>query len=441
MTKYKIFTREGRTLIYDVDACSIVLESTGESVVPQKSQVKRRKTFDNVERKTLRILMGTKCNFNCSYCSQAYSRKDHAAAKARDVDEFLNRFDDWASELNITKFEFWGGEPLVYIKTLRKLIPELRKKYPDAYFSIISNGSLLTDEIGDFLAENRVAFAISHDTYGHEKSRGSDPLADPKKLEIIKRTFKKINKKQAEYTGEPYTVCGFNLVFSKYCHDPIRAQQWLNEKFGEPVPLYCDPVMGTGAGNGNESVLMNAEEQVEFAKNVFRAGMSEPEMYPVQIGDRGMKFIYDLANKKKNENYTFCGITTNDAIVVDLKGNLYPCQNYVTQSDVRANVYRDKIIPPSVRSTKSSRECCDNCPVVMLCHGGCPLAKGNGFVETCEMKFAYCLGIFASAIKRMTGLTPYKIEGKIVRPAKELIETEHGKAVEVNEAYIPQYEE
>ena len=37
----------------------------------------------------------------------------------------------------------------------------------------------------------------------------------------------------------------------------------------------------------------------------------------------------------------------------------------------------------------------------------------------------------------MSGFTPYKIEGKIVRPVRELIETSHGKTIEVPEAYIP----
>lgn len=445
MAKYRILTREGVNLNYDTELGTLVREDNGESVVPYLESINIKPTYSNElhPRKTLRILMGTKCNFDCAYCSQAFSRVNNEETSIKDVDVFLEGIDEWLPTLG--KIEFWGGEPLVYIKYLRKLIPTLRKKLPeDVNFTIISNGSLLTDEIGDFLAKYRVFYSISHDAYGQEKSRGADPLDDPEHRAVILRTFEKINTAQAKFLEsegkKPWRVCSFNVVWTKHNLNPVRVQQWFNEKMGVSVPVSCDPVMGKGNGEGNSDVLPNPEEQVELARNVFFAGLLPEGYAPFMLYNRVSRFMRDLSLRQPLEQqYDFCGITSTKSIVVDLKGNFYPCQNYVTKADVRGNVYKEEVTPPPHKSYRE-KACCMNCPFVALCHGGCPLATGNSFVETCEVKFAYCMGLWAAAVKLMSGLTPYKIEGKIVRPIRELIETSHGKTMEVDVAYIPQPE-
>lgn len=162
---------------------------------------------------------------------------------------------------------------------------------------------------------------------------------------------------------------------------------------GEHVPAGCDPVMGKGNGEGNFDVLLSPDEQVEFARNVFFAGLLPEGYAPFMLYNRVGRFIRDLALQNPLEKqYDFCGITSTKSIVVDLKGNFYPCQNYVTKSDIRGNVYKDEITPPPHKSYRE-KECCIHCPFVALCHGGCPLSVGNSFVDTCEVKFAYCMGL------------------------------------------------
>lgn len=423
MPKYKILTT-GPAFYYETEKALITNAETGEPVVIKENILSKK---ERPKGKVLRILLGTKCNYNCTYCSQAFSREDGVSATLDDVDAFLKNASSWMTDIG--RIEFWGGEPLVYIKYLKKLVPELRERMPDTWFTMVSNGSLLTDEIGDFLAKYRIFYTISHDSYAQKITRGADILDEPGKVDVIKRTFQKINAAEAAYRGVPEDsvfVCGFNLVFTKHCLNPIEAKAWLDKKMGMDCVISCDPVMGMGSGVGNETSGMTEAELRTLCANTFVAGMSQPGEYPYTIADDGMRFLRSLFDKAKPTDIgAHCGIPTGEAIVVDLKGNLYPCQNFVQRHHIRGNVLTDGLTKPEAHDCRQ-RNCCMHCPVVMLCHGGCPLAEGNGFVETCEAKFWYSLGLFATAFTRLTGYTPYRIEGNIVRPVKELITTKHG---------------
>ena len=92
--------------------------------------------------RTLKIQLGLSCNYSCEYCSQRFvPHADETSSKH--VEKFIRNLDLWVKEPP-TKIEFWGGEPLVYFKTLKPLAEELRRKYPNVEFLMITNGSLHT---------------------------------------------------------------------------------------------------------------------------------------------------------------------------------------------------------------------------------------------------------------------------------------------------------
>lgn len=72
--------------------------------------------------------MGLKCNYACSYCNQATQVPNSFQGNPEEAQKFLDELDTWfKGDGNNTRWEFWGGEPLVYIKVLRVLAEGLRK--------------------------------------------------------------------------------------------------------------------------------------------------------------------------------------------------------------------------------------------------------------------------------------------------------------------------
>ena len=115
-----------------------------------------------------------------------FSTQDHAAAamvaagiavfawKGETEEEFL-----WCIEQTILQ----DGEPWnanLVIDDWGDLTQMLHEKYPEATFSVITNGSLLNEEIINFIQQYNFDVAISNDGVG-QKTRGPDPLEDTEK--------------------------------------------------------------------------------------------------------------------------------------------------------------------------------------------------------------------------------------------------------------------
>lgn len=138
---------------------STLTDSAGNDLVPMSHKASNHVAFplsvDNPAKKRtprkLKISLGLSCNYSCEYCSQRFVPHSDETNK-KDIQPFMDGLDNWVKEPPEV-IEFWGGEPLVYIKTLVPLAEALRKKYPDTVFVMITNGSLLNPELNDWLVE------------------------------------------------------------------------------------------------------------------------------------------------------------------------------------------------------------------------------------------------------------------------------------------------
>lgn len=447
MAKFKIECMDtqggARWLAYDSKASVLTYEDGTPVVRELPDEEKRRMKSTKIrlgevarkvrEIKFLRIVLGTKCNYKCAYCSQAFDAPEEQSTTIEDAKTFLARMDEWLFS-EPKRIELWGGEPLVYIKWLRIVLPALRKKFPNSQISTITNGSLLTDEIVDFLVENRCVFSVSHDAYG-QSMRGEDILDDPEKVRIIDRAERLVH--EAHY---PLRCFGFNVTYNKKVLDPIRAKAYFTQKFGRDIAMSSDPVLAVGRAEVDAETVPAGELLEDFARNVATATLLPPELSSYSLFRYGNMFIQSLAERLSLVNVgQKCDIDRDSSLVVDVKGNVYTCQNFVKVKDVKGSVYDFDNIKVNNLQHFSNRKSCMSCPYAHMCMGGCPAIQGNGFAGTCEIKFAFFSGIFVSTIASLTGLLPRRIiaDDVIYYPQRELIETAHGKHVEIKDVLLP----
>ena len=76
--------------------------------------------------------------------------------------------------------QLWGGEPLVYIRTLKPLVAELKRLYPNAKFTMITNGSLLTRGINDWIMDNDIGVSMSAQSALVRNTVARTPLTIPR---------------------------------------------------------------------------------------------------------------------------------------------------------------------------------------------------------------------------------------------------------------------
>lgn len=113
------------------------------------------------------------CNLSCAYCYAGRKFKsDMSLATAEKIVDFAMKITGPEESLD---FGFFGGEPFLrfdMVKEITYLIKEKNKKYKRPIrFSVTTNGTILTQEIIDFLKENNFYLCISIDGPEHIHNR------------------------------------------------------------------------------------------------------------------------------------------------------------------------------------------------------------------------------------------------------------------------------
>jgi len=174
---------------------------------------------------TLSIQMGLSCNYSCSYCLQKYVPHNEDLS-IKDVQPFLDNLNTWFTGGDDglgggVRVEFWGGEPLVYWKTLKPLAEGFKKQFPNSYFFIVTNASLMNMEKARWLLENDFGIAISHDGPG-QATRGEDPFDNPVVMESLLWLYEGMKQKNL---GHKFAI---NPTLSRGNESRVEIGKWFH---------------------------------------------------------------------------------------------------------------------------------------------------------------------------------------------------------------------
>lgn len=401
-------------LYYDNDT-SALTDENGKSVVSVIEVADRgtalRTSRENPNGKTtpkvLKISLGLSCNYECEYCSQRFvPRADET--NPDNVGAFLDGLDSWVKEAP-DSIEFWGGEPLVYIKTLRPLAERLREKYPKTMFCIITNGSLLTLELNEWLDRMGFLVAVSHDGPG-QPVRGPDPLEDPDKKAAILDLYRRL---------APQKRMTFNAMLNRENTSRYAIQKFFIELTG-------DPSVGIGEGGfvdaydeGGMGLSLQEDEFISFRSQSFAEIRNGQASNIGGARDRLMGFINSIRTGRPSISVgQKCSMDEPDNIAVDLNGNVLTCQN-VSSASISLNGESHKLghvsdfdnIKLKTATHWAHRNDCPSCPVLQICKGACMFLEGRMWDASCNNAFSDTIPIFAAGIEFLTGLTPIYIDG------------------------------
>ena len=123
-----------------------------------------------MELSSLTIILTDQCNFNCAYCYQKKGKQRLDSAVLMRSIRFFQPF--FARECFI---DFYGGEPLLAFEEIRRTVERIerlsKKRGIKAHYSLTTNGSLLNDEILDFLEDHEFSVLLSFDGLAQDISR------------------------------------------------------------------------------------------------------------------------------------------------------------------------------------------------------------------------------------------------------------------------------
>ena len=355
----------------------------------------------------LKISLGLSCNYECEYCSQRFVPRANETNPG-DITGFLESIDEWVTEAP-ERIEFWGGEPLVYWKTLKPLAEKLRSKYPSAEFSIITNGSLLTKEINNWLVALGFRVGISHDGPG-QSVRGPDPLDDLATKEAILSLYRRL---------APLKRISFNAMINRENISRAAVQKFFIDLTGDKEVPIGEGSFVDAYDEGGLASSLREDETHAYRNNAFREIRTGMANNFANVTQKMVTFIESLRTRRPSSLLAQkCGMDNPESMAVDLRGNVLTCQN-VSSKGVAPNgeshiIGTTKDIAAARLTTSthwSHRDECVKCPVLQICAGACMFLEGPLWEATCDNAYSDNVVVLAAAIEYLTGYVPMQIEG------------------------------
>ena len=336
---------------------------------------------------------GAICNLGCSYCFFLDKELLYEGDRFRMSDEMLETYISSLIEMHTTPqvtVSWQGGEPtLMGLDFYRRSI-ELEEKYrkPGMTFlnTMQTNGTLLTDEWCEFLAEHDFLIGISidgprelHDTYRvTKKGEGS--------FDKVMRGLRLLQKHEVEYN----ILTTVNRVNGDY---PLEVYRFLRDDAGTDWMQFI-PVVERVDEDGNPADLrgmfasersVQAQQFGRFLTTVFDEWVRH---------DVGKVFVQTFEATARN----FAGLggsgmcvfneTCGTGLALEHNGDLYSCDHFVDpeffvgtvgEFSVHEIVAGRQQYDFGQDKLTSLPQYCLDCDVRFACHGECPK---NRFLTT-----------------------------------------------------------
>jgi len=337
--------------------------------------------------------IGPVCNLDCTYCFYLEKEKLYPGTKDWAMpDEVLERYVREyiaAQPGEEAHFAWQGGEPtLLGVEFFRKVVA-LEQKHAGGktiHNALQTNGTLIDDAWGEFLAKERFLVGISidgpremHDHYRVDK--GNAPTFDR-----VMRGLAKLKGHGVEYN----TLTVVNRYNAQFPEEVYAFLKEIGSGFMQFIPV----VERAAAEPGRDGLVL-----IEPAIDSAGAKVTEWSVEPLQYG-RFLARIFDEWVVKDVGKYyvqqfdvsleSWLGLeqslcvfrrTCGSAMAMEHGGDLYSCDHFVYPEHKLGNVMETKLaeMAGSAQQRKFGRDkndtlprMCRTCDVRFACNGECP---------------------------------------------------------------------
>lgn len=292
--------------------------------------------------------------------------------------------------LRIPSIAFYGGEPLINFTLIKQCVEYIKEKYPDynTYFTITTNGSLMTEEVSEFFSANNINPIVSLDGPEQEHNRN-------RKFANGQKSFKKVMENihtLYQYTKEP--------VMTEAVYDFRTNLLSLAEFFDSTPEVFCintSPVRGYNTKyyeqfsrkeidefNRIEKELMEIFlEDVKAGKNVH------PFISRFFIGQcmTFLNYRIDWGNKKYGMIKHTGACVPGSKMFVSVEGQIYACEK-VSRNRCYGNVKNGlnfSEIAKYVNELNQGSNNCSNCKLRNICTL-CPSLYEDSLIKLFDSK-------------------------------------------------------
>ena len=338
----------------------------------------------------LEVSVTEKCNLGCPYCYVANQDKFMTPEVFDSAwPEFIKLVDRSRSHAE-GKFHitFFGGEPLLNMELIKHATHKVRN---DSFYShrlhalsIISNMTLINDEIADWLEENQVGISWSFDGISSNETR--PVIKNMGENKGYSSVFEMYNEKQHLIRRlTKYSKTCKVMIFPGNVDAMTENFEFLVE-FGIPCPDFSvvrDDIWSTeDLQHFRREVRRLADKQIEYLSQGKLAicGLFNLPLQDMLIG----------LTKQKRPFGCFAGVSGS---VMAVDGSFYPCARFGSKKVLPMKgeeynfSYFQQIFNPKTYNK------CKGCELYKVCNAGCTYSQirnGNKPVDSvCELFHMY----------------------------------------------------
>lgn len=304
-------------------------------------------------------LTGT-CNYSCIYC---YAFK-YAQIKMN-FTTAQQAMDMVAAGDNEFILQLSGGEPLLAFDLLQKVVAYVEEKHLKARLQLQTNGSLLTDEIADYLKKHKIAVGVSLD--------GRPDIND--KLRKFKTGE---GATRATLTGlnvlrKHNMAAGITCVVTELNVRQLAGVVEMAYYAGNIRRLGFDLLRCQGRGIG--LLQPDAEAVIEGVEAAFQTGRQLTKLTGIPLKFSQIERVNILKESADVYSFGHCYAMNGNAAFVDPQGDIYCCSSLIGNKEfclgntvTGLEERRVKLVADRI---KKSMKFCTSCKDFKLCGGGC----------------------------------------------------------------------
>lgn len=340
------------------------------------------------------------CNLRCKYCfyCDVASQREvtsFGVMKEGTAEKLIKSALDFADGCSIA-FAFQGGEPLIagldYFKFFTQKVNEHNLKKSEIYYSVQTNGTLVTDEWARFFRDNKFLVGLSLDG----DFEGNKFRVDEKRQNAYYKIISAANKLKKHQVE-------FNIltVLTGYCAENAeRIYKYFRSngyKYIQFIP--CLRPMGD---NTQSELYMTNEQYADFLIRIFNLYVKDftrGNYISIRQFDNWVRMFLG----ERAEQCGLMGHCTHQ-FVAEGNGNIYPCDFYCTDEWLLGNINDDSLESMAkgdkarqfIMESLGVRKECKECKYYPICRGGgCKRNReSEDYCLAYKRFFSACLPLF-----------------------------------------------
>jgi uncharacterized protein len=331
------------------------------------------------------IIPDNTCNLRCKYCFIGKLSDNKVEYMSKDTLRIaLEKFSDHLNKIKAEKgmIVFYGGEPLINFEVIKYGILLSKEKKYNIEFSIVSNVTLLTPEIAQFIKDNNTSLGVSID--------------GPKDITDRYRVFEDNSKSVYDAVLEKFSVLekldvNFGLSIT------------ITDEFLENDGRFLDWLEGVNIKDISYNLMHYTSETDEWKSYYRKVGR-----FIFKSNQRLKKkgFSEDRVNRKyrsfydKDFKYSDCGAIGGNQIAVRPNGEMTICHGYWNSEENEIgnikdlkfeNIFQKKIYKKWASNITINKKKCLSCPAIYICGGGCAMESKALFGGEEKIDRPFCL--------------------------------------------------